>query len=305
MLIKSQCLSCIIDDIIDALSLLNASDTDIDDIITESMEYLAENYKKKEPASYYITELHRIIKKRLDIAMPFAGLRDICLSACVKIAGNVSKEASKLSGIDKMRFLIRWTIAANTLDFRSAGAGYDFAADRIEKILRECFDKGLQIDDCEDIFRLVSGVRNIVYIPDNVGELPFDKMLISELGSCGAKVTIPFRSGPITSDVVMADANAVKMHEVANVILSGPDTLGISFKEMTEECRTALENADVIITKGQANFYVLSEFGMEFPNATIISLFVTKCDLVSDIFGLKGKVGIAAILKEKKGKKQL
>ena len=74
---------------------------------------------------------------------------------------------------------------------------------------------------------------------------------------------------------------------------------------MTEECRTALENADVIITKGQANFYVLSEFGMEFPNATIISLFVTKCDLVSDIFGLKGKVGIAAILKEKKGKKQL
>jgi hypothetical protein len=117
--------------------------------------------------------------------------------------------------------------------------------------------------------------------------------------------TIPFRGGPITSDVVMSDANAVKMHEVANVILSGPDTLGISFKEMTEECRTALENADVIITKGQANFYVLSEFGMEFPNATIISLFVTKCDLVSDIFGLKGKVGIAAILKEKKGKKQL
>jgi uncharacterized protein with ATP-grasp and redox domains len=60
--------------------------------------------------------------------------------------------------------------------------------------------------------------------------------------------------------------------------------------------------ADVIIAKGQANFYVLSEFGMQFPNAVLISLFVTKCRYVAGLFGKKDKINIAAVLKEVNGR---
>jgi uncharacterized protein with ATP-grasp and redox domains len=127
-------------------------------------------------------------------------------------------------------------------------------------------------------------------------------MLIAQCRKFGATVTVPFRGGPITSDVVIEDARAVGFEEVVDhVIISGPDTLGISLTEMTEECKAALINADVIIAKGQANFYVLSEFGMEFPNATIISLFVTKCDCVTRLFGLSGKESIAVVVKEAGG----
>ncbi|HEX7509670.1 MAG TPA: ARMT1-like domain-containing protein, partial [Chitinivibrionales bacterium] len=296
-------LSCIIDDIVDALALLKAPRKDIDAIMSEVLLHLAHHLGDNEPASYYITEMHRIVKRRLNLDMPFADLRQICLTACMEIARDVAAEAAKLSGIEKMRFLIRWTIAANTLDFRTAGAGYGIAIDRIETMLRRNFDAGLEVDDCDKIFERLTQARRIVYVPDNVGELPFDKLLIAEIRSYGPIFTVPFRGGPITSDVVMADAEAVGMEEAADeIILSGPDTLGVSFKEMTDECRKALSDADVIIGKGQANFYVLSEFGEQYPRATVISLFATKCNYVSRQFGFEGKVNIASVLKAAGGR---
>jgi len=45
----------------------------------------------------------------------------------------------------------------------------------------------------------------------------------------------------------------------------------------------------------------MSEFGMDFPQAAIISLFATKCQCVSKLFGFNEKVNIAFVLKEANG----
>jgi hypothetical protein len=299
MRIIPECITCIIDDILEALALLEVPRKDVDAILADVMKHLGEHYLDNEPPSYYITEMHRILKRYLNVDMPFSTLREICLASCKEVAHDVAQDMNRLSGLEKMRFLIRWAIAANALDFRAAGAGYCIATDKIERMLRDYFDAGLSVDETEKIFNHIKNARRIVYLPDNVGELPFDKLLIAECGSYGATFTVPFRGGPITSDVVLMDAKAVRLNEVVDdIILSGPDTLGVSFKEMTDECKNALRNADVIIAKGQANFYVLSEFGMQFPNAVLISLFVTKCRHVAGLFGQKEKVNIAAVLKE-------
>lgn len=294
-----ECITCIIDDILEALALLDTPRKDVNAIMADVLKYLAEHYRDNEPPSYYITEMHRILKRYLNIDMPFSALRESCLASCKEVSHAVAREAGAYSGPEKMRFLIRWAIAANALDFRTAGAGYCFATDAIERMLKDYFDAGLAVDDTEIIFNHIKNARRIVYLPDNVGELPFDKLLIAECGSYGAVFTVPFRGGPITSDVVLSDAKSVRLHEVVDdIILSGPDTLGVSFKEMTDECKNALKNADVVIAKGQANFYVLSEFGAQFPDAVLISLFVTKCRHISGLFGQKEKVNIAAVIKE-------
>jgi hypothetical protein len=139
-----------------------------------------------------------------------------------------------------------------------------------------------------------------VYVPDNVGELPFDKLVIGFLSSLGCHVTVPFRGGPITSDAVLADADAAGIRDVAaEVILAGPDTLGISFKEMSAELADALSRADSIIAKGQANYYVLSEYGDRYSNASISCLFTAKCSHIWQRFGCKEKASIAAIIKDR------
>jgi len=74
-----------------------------------------------------------------------------------------------------------------------------------------------------------------------------------------------------------------------------PDTLGISLEEMSDELRENLQTADIVIAKGQANYYALSEYRPK-ARGKIACLFKTKCDYVSNIFGKNGKVNLAVIL---------
>jgi hypothetical protein len=222
----------------------------------------------------------------------------------MEIARTVEKKASALKGAAQFRFLVRWAVAANSLDFRTAGAGYGLSTKRVEKTIAGYFKKGLFIDQSGRILAAAKAAKNIVYIPDNVGELPLDRLLIGLLSSYGAAVTVPMRGGPITSDAVMADARAAGIDKVASrLILAGPDTLGISFTEMSKQFAGALAHADLVIAKGQANYYVLSEFGHRYPAATIACLFTAKCKNVWEKFGCEGKASIAAIIQiaEKKG----
>jgi uncharacterized protein with ATP-grasp and redox domains len=301
MISTPKCLSCYIDDILGALDMLGISANQTTSILQEVLLYLSTHIKDDVPPSYHITDLHRIIKKHLGLTMPFAEARRASLEASMQIAKLVQKEASDLGDVDMFGFLLKWAVASNSLDFRTAGAGYNLSVPTVEKTLRSYFDKGLTVSETEDIYSVCKTAKNIVYIPDNVGELPFDKLLIHKLRTMGANVTVPMRGGPITSDATMTDALDAGIQDVAtSVILAGPDTLGISFMEMSEELALALSRADVIIAKGQANYYVLSEYGEQYDKATIIALFTAKCSHVWQQFGCREKASIAAIIKENK-----
>ncbi len=293
-----QCLPCFIDDIVGALEILAVPPKLKRSILTKCLSYLSNHVDDTKPPSYHITALHRILKRTLGMAMPFSEARTACLRAGKVVARTVESRASALSGFRRFRFLTRWAIAANSLDFRTAGAGYSLSIAAVEKTLRRYFRIGLCVDLTQELYDATRKARNVVYVPDNVGELPFDKLLIGLISSYGISVTVPLRGGPITSDAVMADARAAGIHDVSSrVILSGPDTLGISFAEMSKDLARALARADVIIAKGQANYYVLSEFGARYPDATVACLLTAKCSRVWTMFGCTGKSSVAAIIK--------
>jgi len=191
---------------------------------------------------------------------------------------------------------VRWTIAANELDFRTVGTGYDFEIEKIENMLFERFKENLAIDQTEKIFQLVKNSSKILYIHDNVGEIALDKLLIEELKRYVEVVISALRGGAITSDATLEDGKKVGLQRVSSqLILAGPDTLGISLEEMSDELRENLKSADMVIAKGQANYYALSEYKPQ-VKGKIACLFRTKCNPVSSIFGKEGKINLAVIL---------
>ena len=162
--------------------------------------------------------------------------------------------------------------------------------------LRACVSEGLRIDQRVEIFQKAKSSSKVLYIHDNVGEIAFDKLLIKELRRYGALVTSALRGGPITSDATMEDGETVGLQEAASkIILAGPDTLGISLNEMTEQLKQELQTADLVIAKGQANYYALTEHKSKAPGE-IACLFRTKCELVSNELGETGKINVAILL---------
>ena len=296
MIAKIDCIPCILDDLRGALELLTPDESIKRQVMKESLEFLVENMDLGKEPSIYITHVHRILKRVCGIEIPFAGIRHRCNELGVELGKKLKERVDNLDGFDRFSLLVRWSIAGNALDFRTVGTGYDFDIDEMERSLHDLTNR-LDIDQLPQIYEKVKAADRILFVHDNVGEIALDKLLIEDIRvNHSTEVISAVRGGPITSDATMDDAHQVKLHEAAtSVILAGPDTLGISFEEMSEEFERELSKADLVIAKGQANYYVFSQHKHE-VDCPIVSLFRTKCHVVWEIFDVAENINIATIL---------
>jgi len=266
-------------------------------VMKESLDLLAQNTDLKKEPSAYITEVHRILKRICGIEVPFEHRRRRCNELGLELGRNLESQIEHLGGFDRFSLLARWSIAGNALDFRTVGAGYDFDMEALQRSLYDLVNR-LEVDQLPQIYEKITPAKKILFIHDNVGEIALDKLLIKDIQRFSkASIISAVRGGPITSDATIADAEQVNLREAsASVILAGPDTLGISFEEMSGELRAELSRTDLVIAKGQANYYVLSEH-KDGVNCPIVCLFRTKCQLVSGMFNhAADSINVAAIL---------
>ena len=291
-----NCASCIIDDLCGALQLIPLEEKIKKKILSESFQFLSREFSTEKIPSYFITEVHRILKRISGIEIPFKERRDKCNQLGIEMAKKIALEAEGMEEFDKFSFLVNWAIASNHLDFRTVGTGYGFQMAEIIEELRACVSEGLKIDQRDEIFQIAKSSSKILYIHDNVGEIAFDKLLIKELRRYGVSVTSALRGGPITSDATIEDGETVGLQEAASkIILAGPDTLGISLNEMSDQLKRELQTANLVIAKGQANYYALTEYRSKVPGQ-IACLFRTKCEIVSNELGETGKINVAILL---------
>lgn len=295
MIAKIDCIPCILDDARGAIEMLTSDENIKREVMKNSLEFLARNcYLNKEP-SFYITEVHRIIKKICNIELPFVERRRLCNQLGLELEKRIQVDNIQ-DDLEKFSKFVRWSIASNTLDFRTVGTGYDFNMDAIEKELISLVDN-LDVNQIPRIYENVRSAKRILFIHDNVGEIAIDKLLIKAIKSSGySKVISVVRGGAITSDVTIDDAKQVNLDNVADsIIIAGPDTLGISFYEMSDDLKNEIIKADLIIAKGQANFYVLSEHKNKI-NCPVVCLLRTKCSIVSSLFNFNRNINVATIL---------
>lgn len=296
MLAVAKCAGCVLDDLAGALDLLPVRDEVKEEVVSKAIFHLSENFDFSTAPSTFITAVHRILKQVTGIALPFADLRRRCNEVGVEQARKVSAEAAGMDPDERFAFLVRWAIAGNHLDFRTVGTGYGFGPEEIAAMLRQPFDEGLQLNETGKLFGLLPEVKKVLYVHDNVGEIAFDRLLIDELKRHGCRVVSALRGGPITSDATLEDGEAVGIPGSADeVIVAGPDTLGISWEERSPALGKALAEADLVVAKGQANYYVLSEHRQEIPGR-VACLLRTKCAPASNSFGFTGKINAAALI---------
>ena len=205
MLTKLSCTTCIIDDLCGALDLLDLNEETKNKILKEALYFLSKEFSTDKIPSYFITEVHRILKRVSKIEIPFQKRRDKCNQLGMEMAKKINKEAETLRESERFLFLVNWAIASNHLDFRTVGTGYGFQMAEIIKELRSCISEGLRIDQRMEIYEMAKRSSEILYIHDNVGEIAFDKLLIKEFRKYGVNVTSALREGPITSDVTIED----------------------------------------------------------------------------------------------------
>ena len=141
-----------------------------------------------------------------------------------------------------------------------------FSEDDLKSKINDLITHRFTIDHFEAFESKLMKSQKIVYLLDNAGEVFFDKLFIEifqnwrrKNGLPGAEVTCVVKGGPILNDATMEDAVAANLSECATVISSGTDHLGCALEKVDQTVRDAVLSAQMIISKGQANFETIED----------------------------------------------
>ena len=126
-------------------------------------------------------------------------------------------------------------------------------------VLNETVSQGFMVDECGLFERKLAGLERILYLLDNAGETVFDRVLVEELAARGVQVTVAVKGQPILNDATMEDALVAGLDQSARLISNGSPMIGTDLETCSEDFLRLFEAADLIVSKGQANFETLNE----------------------------------------------
>lgn len=171
---------------------------------------------------------------------------------------------------------IKLAIAGNAID-----AGIKSALS--DEDLHEAVELALSSELAGDPTLLVHAIQDagsILYLADNAGEIVFDKLLLELLPR--HKITVVVRGSNILNDATMEDAISTGLTEIVNVIDNGSNAPGTLLSDCGSDFLRRLEQADLVIAKGQGNFETLKD---ALPQETFFLLKV-KCEVVAKEVGV-------------------
>ena len=124
---------------------------------------------------------------------------------------------------------------------------------------------------------------------DNCGEIVLDKLLLKTIHKLYPNITLKcmVKGDYALNDATLIDATQIGLEDVCEVVSTGNDMVGCDTKYLSKDALEALREADIVISKGQANFETLLGTGYN----TYYS-FLCKCEYFANRFGVKKFTGM-------------
>ena len=172
---------------------------------------------------------------------------------------------------------LQLAILGNYLDFAALQGQVSF--EKLEEMMEKALSWDLDRDIYTDLCAQLERGGKLLYLTDNAGEIGFDRIFAEEIARRYPKVDITFcvRGAITMNDATRADAEAVGIP--FKVIDNGNRIPGTQIDLLSEEAKTALETADIILAKGMANVETMRGCGYN-----VFYAFLVKCQRFVTIF---------------------
>ncbi|HYA32437.1 MAG TPA: ARMT1-like domain-containing protein [Candidatus Bathyarchaeia archaeon] len=227
------------------------------------------------PIALLSTEVHRAVYRELGDDDPYRDVKRLANETAVKLLPTVQSLIQTSS--DPFRGAVIAAIIGNTFDF--GVLGYEVAMNDFEKEVATIYRHGLDIDDTEAMKLLLD---DVIYVADNVGEIVYDGLLVEQMRKLGARVTLVVRGGNILTDATIEDVWEFGLDRIADAVLTtGSNAVGIKIDEIPAELRDLLPQASLIVSKGMANYEMLSEYSF----SPVAYLMRVKCAPIAKSIG--------------------
>ena len=196
----------------------------------------------------------RFASKYLGVADPYKDDKDAATAKLLAIENDLRRDI--LAAEDPLRAAIAFSLAGNVGDLRAAGRD---AAE--EQLGRDAGAIEFTIDDYEQFRAALADARSVLYILDKAGEVVCDKLVIEQIHA--PEISCVVRAAPIINDVTWEDIEPVGLGRLATIVDIGVEALGVPLNLCSADFRGLFGEADVVISRGQANLETLDDADRE------------------------------------------
>ena len=122
--------------------------------------------------------------------------------------------------------------------------------------------------------------QRILYLTDNAGEVYFDIPLYEYLKLHCRQIYLVVKGGPALNDLTRAELQSSQMIDRFDAVAdTGTDGAGIDWDNVSDEFLELVASADLIVSKGMANFETLYPKSIATPS---FYLFKVKCEPIQN-----------------------
>ncbi|MYA69452.1 DUF89 family protein [Candidatus Poribacteria bacterium] len=174
---------------------------------------------------------------------------------------------------------LKLVVAGNIIDYSSERVVKKLKAnpDYFSEALRAAVETPFAIN-CYEVFieKVIERTpQQILWLADNDGEVIFDIAFIQELVASGHHISLVGKADNASNDATVADLHAIVNYPqfrelqaairggTLRLLSSGAITIGSNLYQATPEFINALSEADLVISKGQGNFYTTPGWGKD------------------------------------------
>lgn len=262
-----DCIPCFIRQALEAGRAVSDDPEVHESVVREMLLWMSKADLGQSPP-IFAQHIHRRLKTAVSDDDPYRAAKDRHNRMVVSLLPEL--RAKIASSDDPLHTAARLAIAGNAIDM-------GIKADITESDLRTAIDQALDEPVCgepEEFQYAVTHARDILYLVDNAGEIALDVLLVEQLGR--ERVTVAVRGAPVLNDATLADAHAVGLDAVAELVANGSDAPGTILADCSDDFRRRFAQADLVIAKGQGNYESLNE-----EPGDIFFLFKVKCDVIA------------------------
>lgn len=257
---------------------------------TDNAQYLAEirtlldNRAENDTSPYMVYLFNRIHVKYFGAGTDYRGVKkqynDLVLGMEEELRGRIEQAADPL---------------AKSLVMARIGNYIDFGAmDHVDQkeFLALFADTQMREDDLpvyKAFLKECTAGKTFLLVCDNCGEIVLDRLMLEQLKKRFPWLSVKalVRGGEVLNDATAEDAVYAGLDQVAQIVSNGEAVAGTIYEMMPEEAKKALDEADVILAKGQGNYESLSGQGRH-----VFYEFLCKCDLFTSRFHVPKLTGM-------------
>ncbi len=271
-----DCIPCFIRQSLEAARLVS-DDENLHRQILESALKTAAGWDYSIPPPGLGQEVHRAIRKLSGVDDPYGETKTRFTGYLLELLPELENRVA--ASADPFLAALKLAVAGNVIDF---GIDINLTHRDISQTVESALAWQPDSGTVEALRSKLSASAKILYAGDNAGEIVFDKLFIHWINELFAPVEVTFvaRGYPVLNDVTLQDSRRAGIEEVARLIDNGSDAPGCLLNDCSEQFHAALDEADMVISKGQGNYETLNEISQE-----TYFLLKAKCQCIADDIG--------------------